>query len=118
MVELDDIAAVSLAGRHVVEQDAPQRSHRDVIDTVDAKRGVQVLECGIGRCENGELAVAVQLIDEPRSHDRTDQFIELPGRGIHRDRGVDDRRAGLAGGDRRRHDGQGERGRRERDAEA
>ena len=87
-----------LPGRDVVQQDRLQGLDRDLVDPADPEGREEPLERGVGRGEDGELAMTVQGVHEAGPDDRGDQVIELAGPGVDRDGGLDDRRA-RAGGD-------------------
>ena len=95
---VEDRGRVAIAWRDVVQQDRLQGVDRDLVDPADAERREEPLERGVGRGEDGELAMAVQGVDQAGPDDCGDELIELAGPGVDRDGGLDDRRA-LAGGD-------------------
>src|SRR6185369_962247 len=98
-VTRDHVPAEPLARGDVVQQDRSQGADRNVADAAHAERDEQLLERRVGRGEHGELAVAVEDLDEAGPDDGCDEVIELAGPGVDRERGRDDGRARLPGRD-------------------
>ena len=96
----EDVAAEALARRDMVQQHRGEDGTGDLVDAIDTKDVEEVLEGGVGRGEDGQLAVRRQRVDQAGADDGGDQLVELTGRGVDPDRGLDDVRAGLAGGGR------------------
>ena len=61
------IAAEPFARRHVIEEHGTEGTDRDVAHARDTQCVEEVLECGVGRSEDRELATAVEGVDEARA---------------------------------------------------
>ena len=94
------VATEPFARRHVIEEHGTERADRDVAHARDAQDVEELLERGVGRSEDRELAAAVEGVNEPRAYHGRDEVVELTTRGVYPDGGVDDGRAGFASGNR------------------